>query len=266
METERLVVIDGANVATISKNEIDLNRLSQCFHYWTSKHISVLAFVPEYWRKGPCRDIIWKTHERQMMDTFITNELVALTPSQAHDDYYVIDYAMSQDDGYVVSNDMYRDHYGMDFHGTILSSEWVTKHCIDFIFIRNSFIPNAKMIHDLLHKKTSISRPSGGARAASSSSSLTTSIATDAAVQGEENNGSYKDLMFITSQTKREINLDYIRKVELPIAVLEYMYGENGKTLKHFEQFTSTKIIMPSLSILEASASDAIIPISVCGG
>ncbi len=80
-----------------------------------------------------------------------TGELIA-TPPQDYDDSYSIQFARSHD-GYIVSNDLFRDSYQEDTAkkggGGSKSRKdrenlrkWLKSHCISFTFIGDDFMPN----------------------------------------------------------------------------------------------------------------------------
>ncbi|GMG14947.1 unnamed protein product [Phytophthora fragariaefolia] len=50
-----------------------------------------------------------ETDDWALLSELVQKDHVILTPSQAHDDFYVIDYAVKYD-GFIVTNDMFRDH------------------------------------------------------------------------------------------------------------------------------------------------------------
>ncbi|RHX99606.1 hypothetical protein DYB36_003273 [Aphanomyces astaci] len=101
------VVLDAANVATVSSGILRVQRLEAALEYFQRLNVRCIAFAPRYWVDGlqVFEDDATKATLRALVDT----DKLVLTPPQAHDDYYVIDYA-TKHDGYVVSNDMFRDH------------------------------------------------------------------------------------------------------------------------------------------------------------
>lgn len=93
------IVIDGANVATIVRDSIDIRRIESCILYFERNHFEhVVAFVPNFWYP-----------QHKQLKQLITDAKVSLTPSHAHDDYYILDYAMRHD-GFIITNDQFRDH------------------------------------------------------------------------------------------------------------------------------------------------------------
>jgi hypothetical protein len=100
-----LVVLDAANVTTVSIGDLRIERLTSAIEYFTRLEIRCIAFAPRYWLDGTLFD----DRSRDVIQSLVQQDILVLTPPQAHDDYYVIDYAM-KNDGYIITNDLFRDH------------------------------------------------------------------------------------------------------------------------------------------------------------
>lgn len=119
-----VVVLDGANVARQKDGVTSIPKLAAAIEYFRSSAcasskfpIMCVAFVPNFWLNakpaaagaGPRENGNMHTDEWEMLRQLVEKDHVTLTPSQAHDDFYVIDYAVKYD-GFIVTNDMFRDH------------------------------------------------------------------------------------------------------------------------------------------------------------
>ncbi|CAN0388971.1 unnamed protein product [Discosporangium mesarthrocarpum] len=71
--------------------------------------------------------------------------LLVATPPQDYDDSYCIKYAMARE-GYVVTNDLYRDHVkGLEGKGrkkAEAARRWIKQRSISFTFVGDEFFPN----------------------------------------------------------------------------------------------------------------------------
>ncbi|OQS05412.1 hypothetical protein THRCLA_02458 [Thraustotheca clavata] len=152
-----VVVLDAANIVTLVRGSIRLERLHNAIKHFETLGVRVIAFAPSYWLRSKnltprTRSQFQEIDQCEMMQfqLLVDDEKVVLTPPQAHDDLFIIDYAMKHD-GYVVTNDMFRDHVAnkMEFHGNELTEIWVKTHCITFTFVGSEFLPSAQHIQHL---------------------------------------------------------------------------------------------------------------------
>ncbi|CAH0516794.1 unnamed protein product [Peronospora belbahrii] len=137
---ECVIVIDGANVACQKGGKAHIPNLVAAIQFFQSLKpavgrfpIKCVAFIPNFWLNvKPVSDSvksrengIMETDEWLLLNNLVEKNYVVLTPSQAHDDFYVIDYAVKHD-GFIVTNDMFRDHVSnkRSFHGRKLTSSW----------------------------------------------------------------------------------------------------------------------------------------------
>ncbi|GMF11336.1 unnamed protein product [Phytophthora lilii] len=121
---ECVVVIDGANVACQKDGKAHIPKLAAAIQFFRSLEpaegrypVKCVAFAPNFWPNvkpapgaaGPRENGAMETDDWALLDELVQKDHVILTPSQAHDDFYVIDYAVKYD-GFIVTNDMFRDH------------------------------------------------------------------------------------------------------------------------------------------------------------
>ncbi|ETV71675.1 hypothetical protein H257_13113 [Aphanomyces astaci] len=178
--SQSLVVLDAANVATVVRGAVRIQRLQHAIDHFESLGIRCIAFAPGYWVKSKTLTPRSRSQQSAEMELdqkaemaavqeLVLLEKVVLTPPQAHDDLFIIDYAIKHD-GFVVTNDMFRDHVAnkMQFHGKELTETWVKRHCITFAFVGTEFLPSAQHMQALLRQKQP---PSKAVKASSSRSS-----------------------------------------------------------------------------------------------
>jgi hypothetical protein len=120
-----VVVLDGANVSRQKNGVTSIPKLAAAIEYFysgacaSSKFpVKCVAFVPNFWLNakpsagvgtGGREPEVVRADEWKLLQQLVDSDHVTLTPSQAHDDFYVIDYAVKYD-GFIVTNDMFRDH------------------------------------------------------------------------------------------------------------------------------------------------------------
>ncbi|RHY09206.1 hypothetical protein DYB30_007060 [Aphanomyces astaci] len=118
--SQSLVVLDAANVATVVRGAVRIQRLQHAIDHFESLGIRCIAFAPGYWVKSKTLTPRSRSQQSAEMELdqkaemaavqeLVLLEKVVLTPPQAHDDLFIIDYAIKHD-GFVVTNDMFRDH------------------------------------------------------------------------------------------------------------------------------------------------------------
>ncbi|RHY91534.1 hypothetical protein DYB37_006147 [Aphanomyces astaci] len=124
--SQSLVVLDAANVATVVRGAVRIQRLQHAIDHFESLGIRCIAFAPGYWVKSKTLTPRSRSQQSAEMELdqkaemaavqeLVLLEKVVLTPPQAHDDLFIIDYAMKHD-GFVVTNDMFRDHVANKQH------------------------------------------------------------------------------------------------------------------------------------------------------
>eukprot|EP00644_Phytophthora_capsici_P017240 jgi/Phyca11/529754/estExt2_fgenesh1_pm.C_PHYCAscaffold_480069 len=157
-----------------------------------------------------------ETDDWVLLNDLVQKDHVILTPSQAHDDFYVIDYAVKYD-GFIVTNDMFRDHVSNKraFHGKRLTTNWVRSHCIDFTFVGDEFMPNPRaMEHDT--------------------------------IEGVNEDGMVVD--HAGTRRSKNIDLSEVTYYKVPRELLPMLHGEGGETMEKFQEYTGTYIVLPSHS------------------
>ncbi|EQC38538.1 hypothetical protein SDRG_04244 [Saprolegnia diclina VS20] len=244
-----LVVLDAANVATITAGNLQIDRVRAALDYFARLQLRCVAFAPRYWLDGT--KYFQDEASLEKVRALVAEAKLVLTPPQAHDDYYVIDYAIKHD-GFVVTNDMFRDHCMQKrrFHGQVLTSAWVKSHCIDFTFVVDEFLPNSQLM-DKVQRATK----SGGDNARTT---LTPTATTDAASPTEPHahavgESANDDMMMVddddttaanASNTRRRVDLSEAVYIQIPMDIVELLHANDDAGLKHFMDMSGTYITL----------------------
>ncbi|KAF4321688.1 hypothetical protein BBO99_00001143 [Phytophthora kernoviae] len=276
---ECVIVIDGANVACQKDGRAYIPKLAAAIEYFRSCQsandrypIKCVAFAPNFWlnvkpvpgSSTPRENGAMQTDDWELLNSLVQKDQVILTPSQAHDDFYVIDYAVKYD-GFIVTNDMFRDHVANRrvFHGKKLSSTWVRSHCIDFTFVGKEFMPNPRAMERVFKFDPSASLPSSVAptvnRSSSNSSLPDSSLRKTPSDSNDETdaiNDDANEMVVDHAGTKRSKNIDLseVTYYKVPRELLPMLHGEGGETMEKFQEYTGTYIVLPSLATLESPA------------
>nr|CCA25588.1 conserved hypothetical protein [Albugo laibachii Nc14] len=196
-----------------------------------------VAFAPNFWLHSTTNSASLSGNDAVRLQQLIDENTAVLTPSHAHDDYYVIDYAIKHD-GFIVTNDLFRDHIAKCrvFQGQVLTTAWVRYHCIDYSFLGNEFLPNSLALERLrLHKcqQTALLEcvPHTKTKILDE-----TRVERDMEIEDKEEE-------FVM---RRHIDLSEVCYYHLPRYLLSKIHGQNGDTMKHFQEFTNTFIVLPS--------------------
>lgn len=86
-----------------------------------------------------------------LLNKLVQDGYIIATPPQDYDDSYCITYA-KQHDGYVITNDLFRDHIkklnGIEKENT---KKWIKSYCISYTFVGNEFLanPDSKVLLNL---------------------------------------------------------------------------------------------------------------------
>ncbi|CAH0489475.1 unnamed protein product [Peronospora farinosa] len=199
-----------------------------------------------------------------LLNELVHKDYVVLTPSQSHDDFYVIDYAVKYD-GFIVTNDMFRDHVAnkRSFHGKKLTSKWVRSHCIDFTFVGTEFMPNPRAMERVFSFQPSVIEPTASAPSlASTSTTALPSTSLQKTHLNDENGQDSTDvdvdedeMVVDHAGTKRSKNIDLseVTYYKVPRQLLPMLHGQNGETMEKFQEYTGTYIVLPSHAVLETS-------------
>ncbi|KAE8898110.1 hypothetical protein PF005_g7637 [Phytophthora fragariae] len=153
----RLVVIDAPNVAmrhgkgkVFSCAGIDL-----AVNYFQALGHRVIAFIPDYMlqsdderaereEQGEVLTAAKIPDNVALLERLVLQGVLIPTPPQDYDDSYSIQYA-GLHDGYVVTNDLFRDHI-VNMVGPrerkVAMRAWLRAHQISYSWVRNEFLPN----------------------------------------------------------------------------------------------------------------------------
>ena len=105
--------------------------------YWQDLGYPVDAFVPQWATRGGSQQV----HEPDLLEGFVREGLLHLCPSGCDEDRFIIDWAQDKlaagTSAVVVSNDQYRNHVAT----RIIGPDWVSQHCIKFMFVGGEFRP-----------------------------------------------------------------------------------------------------------------------------
>mmetsp|Transcript_20154 Transcript_20154/g.33962 ORF Transcript_20154/g.33962 Transcript_20154/m.33962 type:complete len:1454 (+) Transcript_20154:116-4477(+) len=154
-----LIVVDAPNVAMRHglNAKFSCRGIQLALNFFRSAGHDVIAFLPDYYlnfeRVGELRRLarlnIGDVRAAQLPDDIevlqqlVQQGFVIGTPSQDYDDSYCITYAQKRG-GYIISNDMYRDHVKR-IESKELREEarkWVKSHVISYTFVGDEFLPN----------------------------------------------------------------------------------------------------------------------------
>ncbi|KAG7391511.1 hypothetical protein PHYPSEUDO_004581 [Phytophthora pseudosyringae] len=278
---ECVVVIDGANVACQKDGKAHIPKLAAAIQFFRSlqpaagRHpVKCVAFAPNFWLNvkptpgsaAPRENGAMETDDWALLNELVRKDHVILTPSQAHDDFYVIDYAVKYD-GFIVTNDMFRDHVSnkRTFHGKRLTSNWVRSHCIDFTFVGTEFMPNPRAMERVFSFQPSATNslpsaaPPGTTSADTASSlpksSLQKTLSSDENDVGAANDDDEDGMVVDHAGTKRSKNIDLseVTYYKVPRELLPMLHGEDGETMEKFQEYTGTYIVLPSHAVSESS-------------
>lgn len=271
---ECVVVIDGANVACQKDGKVHIPKLAAAIKYFRSLELAAgrypvncVAFAPNFWLNvkpspgsaGPKENGTMETDDWALLNQLVHQDHVILTPSQAHDDFYVIDYAVKYN-GFIVTNDMFRDHVSNKriFHGKRLTSNWVRSHCIDLTFVGTEFMPNPRTMERVVHFQPS-------ATSAVTTSSLHDSNDND--VEAESDDVQEDGMVVDHKGTKRSktIDLSEVTYYKVPRELLPMLHGEGGETMGKFQEYTGTYIVLPSHAASAAPSTSNVLTLSIYG-
>mmetsp|Transcript_3015 Transcript_3015/g.4597 ORF Transcript_3015/g.4597 Transcript_3015/m.4597 type:complete len:1289 (-) Transcript_3015:431-4297(-) len=154
-----LIVIDAPNVAMRHgiNAKFSCRGIKLALDFFHAAGHRVIAFLPDHYlnfeRVGELRRLanlkIGDVRAAQIPDdVHVLQQLVAQgfvvgTPSQDYDDSYCINYA-KQRGGYIISNDMYRDHVKRIEQPALRNQvrDWIKSHVISYTFVGDEFLPN----------------------------------------------------------------------------------------------------------------------------
>ncbi|CAM9687796.1 unnamed protein product, partial [Ectocarpus sp. 12 AP-2014] len=146
-----LVVIDVPNVAMRHglNKKFSCTGVQMAVEYFRTAGHRVLGFLPDYYldlkrtngleraKKLGVADVKASRlpDDVQLLQRLVDDGLIVSTPPQDYDDSYCIKYAMARD-GYVVTNDLYRDHVkGIEGRKKAdAARRWIKSHSISYTF------------------------------------------------------------------------------------------------------------------------------------
>eukprot|EP00903_Cladosiphon_okamuranus_P014164 g13163.t1 len=154
-----LVVIDVPNVAMRHglNKKFSCKGVQMAIEYFRTAGHRVLGFLPDYYLDLKRTNGLERAKKLgvaevkasrlpddvQLLQRLVEDGLIVATPPQDYDDSYCIKYAMARD-GYVVTNDLYRDHIkGIDGRKKAdAARRWIKTRCISYTFVVDEFFPN----------------------------------------------------------------------------------------------------------------------------
>ena len=160
-----LIVVDCPNVAMRhgASLRFSCKGIQLALEFFHRAGHKVVGFLPDYYlnlekvgelrRSAKLGIIDVKTQKQGLPDdvslllTLVGKGYIVGTPAQDYDDSYSIAYARLHG-GYIVSNDMYRDHVKGIEPGIEKSKlreevkKWLKSHVISYTFVGDEFIPN----------------------------------------------------------------------------------------------------------------------------
>lgn len=154
-----LIVVDAPNVAMRHglNAKFSCQGIKLALNFFHSAGHKVIAFLPDHYlnfeRVGELRRLarlnLGDVRASQLPDDvevlqqLVQQGVVIGTPSQDYDDSYCITYAQRRG-GYIISNDMYRDHVKrIESKGPREEArKWIKSHVISYTFVGNEFLPN----------------------------------------------------------------------------------------------------------------------------
>lgn len=154
-----LIVIDAANVAMRHglNSKFSCKGIKLAMDFFHRMGHPVIGFIPDYYlsfeKIGELRRVGFLNvgdvkvsklpDDVSLLQQLVSSGHLISTPPQDYDDSYSIAYARSHG-GYLVSNDLYRDHVKsiQDAKTRSSTKDWLKLHCISFTFVGDEFLPN----------------------------------------------------------------------------------------------------------------------------
>lgn len=156
-----IVVLDCANIGFEYGNQVEFIALGVkiAIDFFAKHNVSVVGFIPRHFidsksstRKGSklnTRNLYDISSIKHTCDTssiltdLVWDGKVSVVPSVENDDLYILSYARERN-GYVVSNDMYRDHAQTLIETGINegASLWIEERRCGYTFVNHEFMLN----------------------------------------------------------------------------------------------------------------------------
>lgn len=162
------------------------------------------------------------------------------------------------------------------FHGKRLTRAWVKAHCIDFTFVGAEFMPNPTAMARVFEFDPTVV-PVAPASVSPSTSrvpvnggiarslSMDRKVAAADADHEVDEDDEEDDMDIDNLRRKKNIDLSEVTHYRLPRDLLPMLHGEGGDTMKKFQEFTDTYIVLPSLSSASSAGSSGVVTLSIYG-
>ncbi|GMF16037.1 unnamed protein product [Phytophthora lilii] len=161
---QQLIVIDAPNVAMRhGKGKVfSCAGIELAVNYFQALGHRVVAFIPDYMlqsdeeraqreEQGEVLTAAKIPDDVPLLERLVNKGVLVPTPPQDYDDSYSIQYA-GLHDGYVVTNDLFRDHI-INMVGPrerkVAMRAWLRAHQISYSWVRNEFLPNPNFRYEL---------------------------------------------------------------------------------------------------------------------
>jgi hypothetical protein len=156
-----LVVLDCANIGwNFAVNAFDARGVELAISYFHRQNIDVVAFIPASYLRAKPRQIhgavqpvrgnaMMLTEEVEMLTSLVQQKLLTTVPSGDSDDAYILNYARDNN-GFVISNDLFHDHLNsLEVEGVRRSMRvWLQEHRCGYTFTNKSefvFNPSSEL-------------------------------------------------------------------------------------------------------------------------
>lgn len=162
------------------------------------------------------------------------------------------------------------------FHGQTLTQNWVRSHCIDFTFVGREFCPNAPAM-ERVFRHLPDPKPLAAIIATASfvvaskprPSSAQPLSRTDQQTPRAEAPEPMKSEMTVDdaqpAKPKKAIDLSEVTYYKVPRELLPELHGNDGETMRQFQEYTDTYIVLPSIASLENSPATSAATLSIYG-
>jgi hypothetical protein len=156
-----LVVLDCANIGwNFGVNAFDARGVELAISCFRQQHIDVVAFIPASYLRAKPRQIhgavqpvrgnaMMLTEEVEMLTSLVQQKLLTTVPAGDSDDAYILNYARDNN-GFVISNDLFHDHLnGLEVESVRRSMRvWLQEHRCGYTFTNKSelvFNPSSEL-------------------------------------------------------------------------------------------------------------------------
>jgi len=193
-----------------------------CIEFFQRYGVKPVAICPSSWENKTVQnafgDPSWEHQDFGRYQQLRQNGLLHLSPSGEHDDLYIIDYCF-RTDGFLVSNDKYRDHSDR----RNLNAEWIEQRRIGFMFVRDTFLPNPDHIQRLERFILETGKFLGGIN------ELHASLMPPPPVALNDNNG-------------EEVSMADVMNFFIPKSAIGFVIGKQGGKINEIQTTSSAKV------------------------